>query len=191
MNEFLSSPLFGIVFTIALYQVGLYICKRIKLIFLNPFLIAVILGVLFLSLMNISYEDYNVGGRMINFFLTPITIILAVPLYKQIEIIKRNGFLFLIGIMISIITTFLFIYITAYLLQLDEVIKRSFLPKSVTTPLAINISEVIEGNPNITVLIVTLTGITGASVAGMVVKLTNTKSELAKAVAIGSTSRVR
>jgi len=190
MYDVVKTPLFGLLLTILLYQFGHYVSKRWKNAVINPFLVAVVTGLIFLKIFNISYDDYKNGGNIIHFFLTPITIILAVPLYKQFHIIKKNWFLFLTGIIITIVITYSLITISCYLFNVDELLRNSMYPKSVTAPMAIEISKSIGGDPNITILMVTFTGLTGGAISSLVCKLVKAKHPLSIGIGIGAVTHV-
>ncbi|EPZ59301.1 lrgB-like family protein [[Clostridium] sordellii ATCC 9714] len=89
MYNVLQTPVFGIVVTILFFNLGLYIQKKTKLAIFNPLLIAILAIIVFLKICNIPYESYKSGGDTINFFLAPVTIVLALPLYKQYNLLKN------------------------------------------------------------------------------------------------------
>ncbi|MDK2934909.1 MAG: hypothetical protein PWP27_2719, partial [Clostridiales bacterium] len=98
MSELLDTPLFGVIISIIAFEIGLYVNRKTKLSLLNPLLVSILLIVVFLLKFDISLETYNKGGDLISFFLGPATVILAVPLYKQFQLLKENAVPILIGI---------------------------------------------------------------------------------------------
>ena len=86
MNEFSQNPMFGILLSLLTFELGLWIQKKSKLVFLNPLLISIGIIILILVMTNIPLEHFQVGGSMIQLFLGPATVVLAVPLYKQLQL---------------------------------------------------------------------------------------------------------
>ena len=89
-NGLFGTAFFGIALTIAAFKIGMIINQKTKMVVFNPLLIAIIIVIAFLTISGISYDTYNVGGSMVQFLLTPATIALAVPLYRQMEVLKKN-----------------------------------------------------------------------------------------------------
>ena len=102
INEVLRESLFfGIIVSLLAYKIGFEIQKKYKKVFLNPLLIAIVLIIVFLLVTGISYETYQFGAKYLSYFLTPVTVCLAVPLYKQMETLKKNLAAILISIAIG------------------------------------------------------------------------------------------
>jgi putative effector of murein hydrolase len=150
-SDFINMPLFGILLSLIAFQAGTLLYKKTQLSILNPLLVASILVMLFLLIFGINYETYNLGGNYITFFLGPATVVLAVPLYKKIRLLKSNALPILAGITAGCIAGISSILALSSLLGLDDTISRSLAPKSVTTPIGIEISRQIGGLPAITV----------------------------------------
>ena len=160
MNAIVNSPLFGILLSLMAFEAGVLISRKWKHTLLNPLLIANILIVGFLLLTGISFESYNVGGSYISVMLSPATIVLAVPLYRQLS----------------------------KLIGLGDTLMLSLLPKSITIPMGSVVSEQIGGIPSITIIAITITGITGAVAAPAVCRFCRIKHKVAQGVAIGTAS---
>ena len=107
MYNVLKTPIFGIVLTILFFNIGIYIKNKLKSPVLNPLLVAIVGIILFLSIFNIDYKDYKIGADSINFFLGPVTVVLAVPLYKQLDLLKKYFFEIIIGITSGVIVSFI------------------------------------------------------------------------------------
>ena len=98
MYNVFDTEIFGVILTILFFNIGIYIQKKTNKPIFNPLLIAILGIILFLSITKIPYESYKLGGDRINFFLGPVTIVLAVPLYKQFDLFKKYLLEILIGI---------------------------------------------------------------------------------------------
>ncbi len=188
LNEFFNTPLFGILLSLIAFQIGTLLYKKTRFSALNPLLVASVLVMVFLLYFRIDFETYNLGGDYISFFLGPSTIVLAVPLYKKIRLLKSNALPILAGISAGCVAGISSILILSSLLGLDEVLTKSLVPKSVTTPIGIEISEQIGGLPSITVAAVVITGIIGAVLGPFICRLFRIKDEVAVGIAIGTAS---
>lgn len=186
--ELLNSPLFGICLTIIAYVIGLEFYKRFKLPIFNPILIALIIIIPILLYFKIPLEIYKKGGNLISFFLAPATVVLAVPLYKKIDLLKKHFIPILVGIIAGIIASIVSCVFIGKALGLDLRIIKSSLSKSLTTPIAIELSKSVGGIVPITIVMVMITGITGAIFAPIICKIFKIKNEIAKGVAIGTSS---
>ncbi len=186
MDILSNNLLFGIVLSLVAFEIGLYIYKKSRIPFFNPLLIAIALVVGFLLIFNIDFELYNAGAKFINMFLGPATVILAVPLYKQIELLKKHAPAILIGILLGSIIGICAVIGLSYILGLDSQLIKSLLPKSVTTPIGIELSNQLEGIVPITVLAIIISGITGAVIGPSVCKIFKITDSVAIGVAIGT-----
>ena len=182
------TALFYIFLTIVVFKFGLFISKKFKIVFLNPILIAAIIIIIILKVFDISYSDYYKGGRIIVSALGPIVVVLAVPLYKNRDELMKNFIPIIGGVTASIITSFVSITVLCRLFGIDETIFLSLLSKSITTPMAIESTKMLGGNEALTVLAVVITGLIGAAVAPLVIKIGKIKNNTAKGIGIGSSS---
>ena len=188
MAELFASPFFGIALSVIAFWVGVRIQKKTGLVLCNPLLIAIVLVSAVLLVCRIPYESYNQGGAIINMFLAPATACLAVSIYTQINLLKENWLPILVGCTAGSITSMGSIYIMCRLFRLDEAVSASLIPKSVTTPIAVSISENLGGIQAITVVAVILTGILGSILAPVLIKLFRVKDPVAAGLAIGACS---
>jgi predicted murein hydrolase (TIGR00659 family) len=183
-----SNILFGLVISLAAFEIGLFINRRTRISILNPLLIAIALIICFLFAFHIDFDTYNKGGQFINMFLGPSTVVLAVPLYKQLDLLKKNSKAILTGIFIGSVIGIFSIIGVSYLVGLDASIIKSLVPKSVTTPIGVSISSQIGGIVPVTVLAIIITGITGAILGPTICKVFNIKDKVAIGVSIGTAS---
>lgn len=185
---FLDTPYFGILISIIFFEIGLLLQKKTKISLLNPLLVSITGIIIVLTVFNIDLEQYNKGGRLISFFLGPATVILAVPLYKQLALLKKYYLSILVGITIGSVTSIASVIFLGRIFGLSEVIILSFIPKSVTTPIGIEISEHLGGIPDLTVGMIVMTGIIGAVLGPTICKAFKIKNEVAVGAAIGTAS---
>ncbi|NLN81760.1 MAG: LrgB family protein [Clostridiales bacterium] len=190
MNDWLSSPFFGIILCIAAFAVGVYIQKRFKTPLANPLLISTALVIIFLNVFDISFENFNQGGQIITMLLAPATAVLAMSIYRQFAILKKYFIPTLAGCLAGSVTSIITILLLCRAFGLDETLTSSLMPKSVTMPIAVGISEQHAGIASITVAAVVLTGIFGAVFAPVMARLFRIKNPVSVGVAIGTSSHV-
>ena len=188
MEILTNNILFGIVLSLLAFEIGLYIYKKTKMPIFNPLLIAIGVVIIFLLAFNIDFEKYNEGAKFINMFLGPSTVVLAVPLYKQIETLKKHATAIVIGVLFGSIIGIFSIIGMSYFVGLDTEVIKSLIPKSVTTPIGIELSNNLGGIVPITVLAIIISGITGAVIGPQICKLFKIKDSIAVGVAIGTAS---
>ncbi|MDO8652037.1 MAG: LrgB family protein [Undibacterium sp.] len=161
-----GTPLLGLTATLLAYQCAFAIYSKSKMNPLaNPVAIAVALLVLVLSLTNTSYQTYFSGAQFVHFLLGPATVALAVPLYQQLNKLKRHWFAFLMAAILGSATAIAVAMGTGWLLGASPVTILSLAPKSVTMAIAMGIADKIGGLPSLTAVLVMLTGILGATMA--------------------------
>ncbi|MEO0869048.1 MAG: LrgB family protein [Cyanobacteria bacterium J06642_11] len=184
-----ASPLVGITITLVAYLIGyrLYVKANCNPL-LNPLVTAVALLIAFLLVTNTSYTDYFEGGQFIHFLLGPATVALAVPLYKQIARLKKVwlsvSITLIAGVTISTLTS----VIIARLLGASLQTQLSIAPKSVTTPVAMGISEELGGLPSLTAVLVVITGILGAVMGPRLFQIMRIRDNSIKGIAMGLTA---
>lgn len=181
-------PLFGILLSLIAFEIGVALHKKWRYSLVNPLLIANILIIGFLCITGISYDTYKVGGDYISFFLGPVTVVLAVPLYKQIQNLKKYWVSILTGICVGSLTSIFCVIATSKIFGLSETLMLSLLPKSITIPMGSVVSEQIGGIPSVTIIAITITGITGAVTSPIVCKFFRIKNPVAQGVATGTAS---
>ena len=192
-EEVFASPFFGITLSIAAYSLGVWINRKTKLAILNPLLISYLIIIPLLLITGIPLEWYENGGDIINMFLSPATAVLAITIYRQREILRNH----ILSVTILSVTagsiagsavSIGIVYLLSEILSLPDEIRASLLPKSITTPMAIAVSESIGGIEAITVMAVIFTGILGNIIGPYLIKLFRIKDEIAQGMAFGSAS---
>ena len=136
MNELiLSSATFGVVISLLGYLVGLSVKKRFKAGVFNPLLIAIVLVVAVLKIFRIDYSSYNAGAKYLSYLLTPATVCLAVPLYMQIEKLRRNALAIFCALAAGVLTSLVSVLALSVLFRLSHQEYVTLLPKSITSPI--------------------------------------------------------
>lgn len=187
MADFLSqSVFFGAVLSLAAFQVGLYCKKKWHLAIFNPLLIATALVIGILAIFKIPYDVYYSGAKYISYLLTPATVCLAIPLYEQLELLKKNALAILAGILSGVLTSVTLVLLFAVVFHFSHTEYVTFLPKSVTTAIGMGVSEQLGGNVSITVAVIVITGVLGNMLAEPVCRVLSITNPIAKGIGIGS-----
>lgn len=189
MNEFLqNSVFFGAAISLLSYMIGLRLKKRFKSGVFNPLLISIIITIAVLAAAHIDYETYNISAKYLSWFLTPATICLAIPLYEQLSLLKKNFAAVLAGIVSGVLTSLVTVLILALIFGLSQQEFVTFLPKSITTAIGMDVSRELGGYVTITVVVIVITGVLGNISAELICKVFGIKEPIAKGLAIGSAS---
>lgn len=182
--------LWGLLLTIVVFE----ICKRLKNIrFLKkipPMMVAGIILVAILCIFKIDYNSYNESACFLTLLLGPATIALAMPLSENAKLLTKNKRAVYFGFVIAVVTAIATTVILGHIFHADWKLVTSLMPKTVTTPIAIEISKAIGGIPELTACMVVLTGIYGAIFGHKILKIFKVKSDIATGLAIGATSHV-
>lgn len=188
MLELCKSPFFGVALSIFAFWIGVKIQKKTGFTACNPLIIAIVIIIGVLLFFHIPYDYYNEGGQMIDLFLAPATACLAVSIYTKLQILKENWLPILVGCTAGSGASMASVYGLCRLFHLDEAVTYSLLPKSVTTPIAVSISQGHSGIIPITVVAVIFTGILGSILAPFLIRLFGIKDAMTAGVSIGACS---
>lgn len=189
MKVFLEdSVFFGVVVSIFFYEVGVLLKRKLKLAVCNPLLVAIAGVILFLLLSGIPYESYEAGAKYISYFLTPATVCLAIPLYEQVELLKKYPWAIAAGIAAGVLTSLVCVFVLALLFGLGHGEYVTLLPKSITTAIGMGISEELGGTATITVAVIIITGILGNIFAETICRIFKIEEPVAVGIAIGSSA---
>lgn len=189
MKEFLTnSVFFGAVISFLGYEVGLILKKRLKLAIFNPLLIAVICVMGVLVIFDVDYDSYNEGGKYISYLLTPATVCLAVPLYEQLGLLKRNFKAVAAGILSGTLASMFSVFLLSLLFGFSHEQYVTLLPKSITTAIGMGVSEELGGIVTITVAVIVITGVLGAILAELVFRLFRIQEPVARGLALGTSA---
>ncbi len=191
MIEFISgSMFFGITLSIAAYGVGLLIMRRFNIFIFNPLLVSIALTIIFLLATGIDYQSYNNSAKYLSYLLTPATVCLAIPLYEQIMLLKKNFTAIMVGIAAGVFFGLLTIFVMALMFALGHYEYVTLLPKSITTAIGIGLSEELAGCVPITVTSIMITGLFGNIAGKGICRLFGIEHPVAKGVAIGTSAHV-
>lgn len=188
MNIIINNILFGILISLIAFEFGKIVHDKTKVAVFNPLLIAITSIIIILKVFNIDTITYNKGAEFINAFLGPATVVLAVPLYKNINLFKRNYISILVGVFIGCIVAISSVIILCLILKLEDKVMLSLVSKSITTPIGIEVTKSLNGVIPITVLAIIVSGITGAIIGPWICRLFKIKDSVAIGVAIGTAS---
>ena len=189
-ETFIQSPLFGIALTVVVYVLCELIVDKFELNIVPPFVLACPMIILFIYLQEpyITYDDYENGAGFINFLLGPATVALALPLYNNRHIIKDNLFVIASGIIVATVTGIVSIFVCGKIFGASDQVLLSMIPKSVTTPIAMDISSAIGGIPALTAACVIFTGMFGATINHKLLEALKVKNNIAIGLSIGASS---
>lgn len=191
MKAMLSDSLFfGVALTLVAYIIGVWAKKRFRLFIFNPLLVSIVLTVSVLLMLDISYTAYNSGAKYLTYLLTPATVSLAIPLYEQVSVLKKNPTAIFVGIASGVIMSAVSIFAMSLLFGLTHTEYVTLLPKSITTAIGIGLSEELGGYVPITVATIILTGLFGNIAGDVLCRMCRIKNPVAKGVAIGTSTHV-
>lgn len=189
MIEFLENSLFfGAFVSLAAYEAGLLLKKKFRLAILNPLLIAIVCVMGFLNVANVAYDTYNEGAKYLSYLLTPATVALAVPLYQQLALLKKNFRAVAFGIVSGVLASLVSVLLLSILFRLSHEQYVTLLPKSITTAIGMGVSQELGGISTITVAVIIITGILGNVIAESVYRLFRIEEPVAKGLALGTSA---
>lgn len=189
MKEFFQNTVFfGVFISLFAYSIGVFLRKKTKLAIFNPLLIAILLTMGALLLLDVDYETYDSSAKYLSYLLTPATVSLAIPLYEQIELLKKNWKAVFAGIFTGVLASLVSVLLFALIFHMNHAEYVTFLPKSITTAIGMGVSEELGGYRAITVAVIIITGIIGNIFAELVCKIFRIREPIAVGIAIGSSS---
>lgn len=189
MKDIISnSAFFGVFISIAGYETGLFLKKKFKTPIFNPLLISIAFVIIALLILGVDYDSYNSGAVYISYLLTPATVCLAVPLYEQFSLLKKNWRAIITGIMSGVLTSLVSVLLLAAVFGLTHEEYVTLLPKSITTAIGMELSGEFGGIVTISVAVIVVTGIFGNVTAELICRLFRIKEPVAKGIAIGTAS---
>ena len=189
MKEFLTgSVFFGAAISLLGYEAGLLLKKKFRLAVFNPLLIAVICVMAVLLIFDVDYDSYNEGGKYLSYLLTPATVCLAVPLYEQLSLLRKNFKAVAAGILSGTLASMFSVFLLSLLFGLNHEQYVTLLPKSITTAIGMGVSEELGGIVTITVAVIVITGVLGAILAELVFKIFRIQDPVARGLALGTSA---
>lgn len=191
MRDFLTSSVFMAV-TISLlgYELGSFLKRKTGLAILNPLLVAIAVVIVLLLLFHVDYEVYEEGSEILSYLLTPATVALAVPLYRQMHLLKKNGVAICAGVLAGVVTSLASTLLIGVVFQMTHEEYVTFLPKSITTAIGMGMSEEMGGIVTITVAVIVVTGIVGNVMGEWVCRIFHIRERIAVGLALGTSAHV-
>ena len=187
MSEFVSNPLFGLALSILAYLVGMLIYRRFPHPLTTPLLLSAIFIIIFLKVTGISYQDYYQGGVYLNNLIVPSTVALGIPLYKSFHLMKHHARSILFGSLLAVVVNTSFTAIVAKIFGMDFFLAISLFPKSVTTAMAVGITEKLQGLTTVTLVVVVATGILTSVIGPTLLKWLKIDDPVAVGLSLGGT----
>lgn len=189
MNDFFQTSIFaGVTLSLIAYMFGAFLKKKLKWDFINPLLISIIITILVLVTANVDYEVYNKGAVYLSWLLTPATVCLAIPLYEQLGLLKKNYKAVFAGIFSGVVTSLTTVLVLSKIMNLTHKEYVTLLPKSITTAIGMGVSEELGGYVTITVAVIVVTGVLGNVIGELIFKLFKIQEPIAKGLALGTSS---
>lgn len=184
----LCSATIGFVISLVTYGFGVWLHDKTKLDIMNPLLISIALTIVILLVCKVDYKSYNDSAKYLSYLLTPATVCLAIPLYKQMALLKKNFRAILIGVLSGCLTSMGSVLIMSKLFRLSHADYVTLLPKSITTAIGMGVSEELGGVVTISVAVIIVTGIIGNVIAVGMSKLLSIKSPIARGLMCGTSA---
>lgn len=189
MNELFQNSMFaGVALSLIAYMLGDLLKKKFKIALFNPLLISFAVSIIVLLVGKIDYEVYNASAKYLSYLLTPATVCLAIPLYEQWEILKKNFKAVICGLVAGVLTSAVTIFVLSLIFKLSHAEYVTMLPKSITTAIGMGMSEELGGYVTITVAAIILTGLIGNMLGEGLCKLFRINEPVAKGLAFGSSA---
>lgn len=186
MKEFLNNPVFLLAATFGAYYGAQQLRKRVNTVLLNPVLVSVLVLIAFLRIAGVHYESYAEGSKFISFFLKPAIVALGVPLYQQLGKIKKQTLTIVLSQLAGCFVSTTSVILIAYWMGAPAAVIYSLAPKSVTTPIAMEVSKALGGLPPLTASVVIVVGIFGSMVGYPVLRHGQVLNPVSQGLSMGT-----
>lgn len=184
--SYFENEFFLLALTFGIFFLAKFLQKKTGQILLNPILLTIAIIIIFLKMANISYETYNQGGHLIEFWLRPAVVALGVPLYLQLETIKKQLLPIILSQLAGCIVGIISVVLIAKFMGASKEIILSLAPKSVTTPIAMEVTKTVGGIPSLTAAVVVCVGLLGAVCGFKMMKIMRVDSPIAQGLSMGT-----
>lgn len=189
MNEFIAnSAFFGVCISLLSYYIGAKLRAKFHWALLNPLLISIVLVIAVLKIFSIEYDNYYSSAKYLSYLLTPATVSLAIPLYQQLHLLRKNLRAILLGVLSGVLASLLCVFLLSLLFGLSHAEYATLLPKSVTTAIGMPVAEQLGGYPAIASVVIIITGVLGNIFAEGFLRLLGIREPVARGVAIGTSA---
>lgn len=184
--EYFGNEFFLIALTFSTYFVGKVLRNRTGWVIMNPILITIVVLIAFLKLTGVTYETYNEGGHLIEFWLRPAVVALGVPLYQQLSTIKKQFVPILVSELSGCIVGIVSVVLVAKAMGASREVILSLAPKSVTTPIAMEVTKAIGGIPSLTAAVVVSVGLLCAVAGYKTMGFAHVRTPIAQGLSMGT-----
>ena len=188
MDIIFASPVWGMTITLGAYMICVAVQKKTKIMALQPILVASVIIVAFLTVTGHSYAEYSAQNTFLAYILSLSAVVLAIPVYRNLHILKKYWLPILLGVTAGSAATIVTVVLVGKAMGTDMELLISMIPKSCTTPIAFGVSETLGGIPAFTVAMVVLTGISGAVFGPMLLNLLKVDHYIARGLTLGTIS---
>lgn len=189
MNDLiLNSTTAGVAISLLAYGAGIFLRRKTKSDICNPLLISIVIVIVFLLIFRVDYDSYNKSAQYLSYLLTPATVSLAIPLYRQMDMLKKNLGAILLAVLAGVIASTGSILVLSVAFGLTHPQYVTLLPKSITTAIGMGISEELGGNVTISVAVIIVTGVFGNMIIETICRLFRIKNPISKGLAAGTAS---
>ena len=190
MTDLLSIGILPVALTLTAFLLGQKIQQKLRSPLLNPILVSVVLVLVFLSVTGLPVSDYKAGMNSLSWLLTPATICLAVPMYEQFQILKKNLPMILAGVAAGAVSCLVMVILFGALVGFEPVLTISLLPKSITTAIGVVLSEMMGGMTGVTTAAIVFTGIFASIMGPAFCRIFRLTDPVAQGVAFGTAGHV-
>lgn len=177
--------LLAIVLTLIIYVMAKRLYVRFKWIVFSPIILTPLVIMFILKGTHISYDSYKNNVSIINLLLGPATVAFAIPMYKSFHLLKKYRMEIILSVTVGTVIAVCSSLLLAILFHLQDFLVHSIVPRSITTPIAMDVSKTLGGDPSVTVLFVILTGIAGATIGPILIRFLALRSSIAKGLLMG------
>ena len=188
MKEILTSQTVGVMLALLFYVIGHWLYQKTKISLFNPLLFSAVLLIIYVKIFDIELNKFLTDLSGISLFLGPLIVCLAVPIVKQMDLIKKYAIPIIIGSIVGAIVSMFCVILLGKIFNLPNDIIASLIPKSSTTPIAIEVANRLGGIRAITVAVVILTAVIGAVIIPIIIKIFKIKNPLIIGIGLGGTS---
>lgn len=188
IKDIISSEYFMLALTFGVFYAAKTLQRRLGWVLFNPILIAIAIIIVFLLAMDIPYETYHEGAKLIEFWLKPAVVALGVPLYLQLSSIKRQFLPILASQTMGCVAGIVSVVVIAKMLGASNAVIMSLASKSVTTPIAMEVTQALGGIPSLTAAIVVITGLIGAIIGFKTLSVGHVHNPMALGLSMGAAS---